>query len=172
MAQIRKGGILWRGTAVDVEGPALKAGDKAPVDFTLAANDMSGVSGKDMAGKPRIVSTVPSLDTPVCDMETRRFNTEAAKVPSVKIYTVSLDLPFAQKRWCGAAGIDKVQTLSDYKDRTFGPAWGVYVPSKGLFARAVFVVDSHDVIRYAEYVKDAVQEPDYNAALEAAKALT
>lgn len=172
MAQIRKGGILWKGTAVDVEGPALKAGDKAPADFTLVANDMSAVSGKDLAGKPRIVLSVPSLDTGVCDTETRRFNQEAAKVPSVKVLTVSLDLPFAQKRWCGAAGIDRVQTLSDYKDRTFGPAWGVFVPSKGLLTRAVFVVDSHDTVRYVEYVKDATQEPDYNAALQAAKSLS
>lgn len=171
MAQIRKGGILWKGNPVDVEGPALKVGDKAPTEFTVAANDLSAVTGKDWAGKPRIVLTVPSLDTPVCDTETRRFNQEAAKIPGVKVLVVSMDLPFAQKRWCGGAGIDRVQSLSDFKSRTFGPAWGVLVPAIGLFARAVFVVDGTDTIRHVEYVKDAVQEPNYDAALAAAKAI-
>lgn len=172
MAQIRKGGILWKGNPVDVEGPALKAGDKAPVEFTVTANDLKPVTGNDLAGKPRIVLAVPSLDTPVCDTESRRFNQEAAKLPGMKVLVVSMDLPFAQKRWCGAAGIDRVQTLSDYKDRTFGPAWGVLVPALGLFARAVFVVDGKDTLRHVEYVKDATQEPNYEAALAAAKSAT
>jgi thiol peroxidase len=172
MAQIRKGGILWKGNPVDVEGPALKAGDKAPTEFTVAANDLKPVTGSDLAGKPRIVLAVPSLDTPVCDTESRRFNQEAAKLPGMKVLVVSMDLPFAQKRWCGAAGIDRVQTLSDYKDRTFGPAWGVLVPSLGLFARAVFVVDGKDTLRHVEYVKDATQEPNYEAALAAARSAT
>jgi thiol peroxidase len=166
---IRKNAILWKGNPVDLEGPQLKVGDKAPAEFTVVANDMSAVKGADVAGKPRIVATVPSLDTPVCDIETRRFNVEAAKIPGVKILTVSMDLPFAQKRWCGAAGIEKVQTLSDYKDRSFGPAWGVLAPSKGLLCRAVFVVGADDVIKHVEYVKDSTTEPDYNAALEAAR---
>ncbi len=171
MAQIRKNALLWKGSPVDVEGPQLKVGDKAPTEFAVIGNDMSATKGGDMAGKPRIISAVPSLDTPVCDTETRRFNSEAAKIPGVKIFTVSMDLPFAQKRWCGGAGIDKVVTLSDYKDRSFGPAWGVFVPSKGLFARAVFVVGADDKIHHVEYVKDATSEPDYNAAIDAAKKL-
>lgn len=170
MAQIRRNAIHWKGNPVDVEGPNLKVGDKAPEDFTVAANDLSAVTGKDLAGKPRIFLAVPSLDTPVCDIEVRRFNVEVGKLPAVKVYAMSMDLPFAQKRWCGAAGItDRVVTLSDYKDRSFGPAYGVLVPAFGLFARAVFVIDANDKIRHVEYVKDATQEPDYHAALEAAK---
>jgi thiol peroxidase len=171
MAQLRKAAILWKKNPVDVEGPALKVGDKAPAAFSLAANDLAPVAGADLAGKARIILTVPSLDTPVCDLETRRFNQEAASLPGVQVHTVSLDLPFAQKRWCGNAGIDRVQTLSDYRERSFGPAYGVFVPSLGLLARAVFVVDSQDVIRHVEYVSDAVNEPDYQAAMAAARAL-
>lgn len=171
MAEIRKGAILWKQNPVDLEGPALQVGDKAPSAFSLAANDLTPVTGADLAGKPRIVLAVPSLDTSVCDLETRRFNQEAARLPGVHVHTVSLDLPFAQKRWCGAAGIDKVQTLSDYRERSFGPAYGVFVPSLGLLARAVFVIDSKDVIRHVEYVSDAVLEPDYQAAIDAARAM-
>ena len=171
MATVRKSAVTFKGNPVDLEGPALGVGDRAPADFCLTANDMSPVAGKDMAGKARIVSAVTSLDTRVCDVETRRFNEEAAKVPGVKIYTVSMDLPFAQARWCGAAGIDKVQTVSDFKDRSFGRAWGVWSPAMGLLARAVFVVDKDDKIRHVEYVAEMTKEPDYSKALEAAKKL-
>jgi thiol peroxidase len=173
MAQIRRSAVNWKGSPVDLEGPMLEVGDQAPDDFTVAANDLSAVTGKDLAGKPRILLAVPSLDTPVCDMEVRRFNVEVGKLPAVKVYALSMDLPFAQSRWCGAAGIsDRVQTLSDYKDRSFGEAYGVRVPSLGLLARAVFVIDADDKIRHVEYVGDAVDEPDYGAALEAARAMT
>ena len=107
----------------------------------------------------------------MCDLEIRRFNQEAAKIEGVTIYVLSNDLPFAQKRWCGAAGVDKVQTLSDYKDRSFGPAFGVFVPEKGLLVRAVFVVDKNDIVRHVEYVANVGTEPNYEAALNAAKAM-
>lgn len=171
MAETRKGAINWKGNPTDLVGPALAKGQKAPSDWTLVGNDMSAQSAPNMAGQKRIVLTVPSLDTPVCDIETRRFNQEATSVAGVKIYVVSMDLPFAQKRWCGAAGVSNVTTLSDYKDRSFGPAWGTFAPSKGLHARAVFVIGADDVIRHVEYVADATHEPNYAAALDAAKAL-
>jgi thiol peroxidase len=170
MATERKGAVLWKGTPTDVVGPELKPGGKAPSSFTVTGNDMSEVKGADLAGKARIVCSVPSLDTPVCDRETRHFNEEAARIPGIQVHVVSMDLPFAQKRWCGAAGVERVRTLSDYKDRTFGPAYGVFVPSKGLLCRAVFVIGKDDVIRHVEYVKDVGSEPDYKAALEAARA--
>ena len=168
---IRKGAVTWKNNPADLEGPELKPGDKAPSGFTLSANDLSPVAGKELAGRPRIVCAVPSLDTAVCDLETRRFNEEAAKLSGVEVYTVSMDLPFAQKRWCGNAGIDRVKTLSDYKDRSFAPAYGVWVPAKGLMARAVFVIDGKDVLKHVEYVKEVGSEPDYAAALEAARTL-
>lgn len=171
MPETRKGAINWKGNATDLIGPGLKVGDRAPTDFALVSNDMSALSGADMSGQKRIVLTVPSLDTPVCDTETRRFNQEAAGIPGVKIYVVSADLPFAQKRWCGAAGIANVVTLSDYKDRSFGPAWGTFAPAKGLHARAVFVIGADDVLRHVEYVAEATSEPSYDAALAAAKGL-
>jgi len=163
--------ILWKGNPTELAGAELKVGDKAPANFTVTANDMSAVKGVDLAGKARIILTSPSLDTPVCDVEARRFNTEAAQIPNVAIRFVTVDLPFAQKRWCGAAGVDKVTTLSDYKERAFGPAYGVFAPSKGLFCRAVFVIDKTDTIRHVEYVKETTAEPNYAACLEAARSL-
>jgi thiol peroxidase len=163
--------ILWGGKPANVTGPELKVGDKAPSNFTLVANNMSPVTGADLAGKPRIYCTIPSVDTGVCDTEMRRFNKEAAQIAGVTIYAVSVDLPFAQKRWCAAAEIAQVQTLSDYKDRSFGPAFGTFVAEKGLLVRAVFVVDKDDVIRHVEYVANVGTEPNYEAALNAAKAM-
>lgn len=171
MAQIRKNAVKFKGNPLDLEGPELKVGDKAPTDFSLAKNDLSAVTGGQLAKTPRIVIAVPSLDTGVCDMETRRFNEEATKIPNVKLYTVSVDLPFAQSRWCGAAGIRNLETLSDYKDRSFGRAWGTWIPSLGLLARAVFVVDKNDVIQHVEYVPEIATEPNYAKAIEAAKSL-
>ena len=169
MASQRKGAVNWKGAPTDLVGPELKAGDKAPSDFTLVATDMSAVGGKDLAGKARILCALPSLDTPVCDIEMKRFNQEAANVPGVKVYVLSLDLPFAQKRWCGATGSDRVEALSDFKERSFGTAYGVFAPAKGLFVRAVFVIGKDDKLRHVEYVKDVSTEPDYAAALQAAK---
>lgn len=166
--QERKGAVTLRGNAMTLVGPELKVGDPAP-DFRLVGNDMKAVTLADTAGKVRIVASVPSLDTPVCDAETKRFNEEAAKLPGVEILTVSMDLPFAQSRWCGAAGVKNVRTLSDYKERTFGPAYGVLIPELQLDARAVFVLDQNNTIRYVEYVKEVAEHPNYEAALAAAK---
>jgi thiol peroxidase len=167
--EMRKARIKWGGNDTDLAGPEITVGQKAP-DFTVIGNDMKPVTLKDGHGKVRIFSALPSLDTPVCDTETRRFNTEAAAIPNVEIWTISMDLPFAQKRWCGAAGIDKVKTASDHRNASFGEAYGVLDPGKRLLARAVFVVDKNDVVRHVEYVKEVREEPSYAAALEAAKA--
>ncbi|MGH9785995.1 MAG: thiol peroxidase [Terriglobia bacterium] len=166
----RKGAVTLRGNPMTLVGPELKAGDKAP-DFTVIGNDMKPVTLADTAGKVRILASVPSLDTPVCDAETRRFNEEAANLPGVEILTVSMDLPMAQSRWCGAAGVKNVRTLSDYRERSFGPAYGVLIQEIKLEARAVFVLDKDNTIRYAEYVKEVAEHPNYAAALDAAKKL-
>ena len=152
-------------------GPALKVGDAAP-DFAVVDNGLAPASLATYAGKIKIISAVPSLDTPVCDTETRRFNQEAAALPGdVVVLTVSQDLPFAQKRWCGAAGIDKVVTLSDYRDRSFGLGYGVLIKELLLLTRAVFVVDAANVIRYIQIVPEVTAEPDYAAVIAAAQAL-
>ncbi len=171
MANVRNAAIVWKGVPMDLAGPELRAGDKAPSAFSVVANDMSAVQAADLAGKNRIVCSVLSLDTGVCDTEMRRFNVEASGVAGLAVQVVSMDLPFAQKRWCGAAGVDRVTAFSDFRERTFGPAWGVFAPAKGLLCRAVFVVDSSDTIRHVEYCKEATSEPNYAAALEAARAL-
>lgn len=169
MAELRRGAINWRGPT-DLEGPELEVGDEAPSAFTLVATDMSEVKGSDLSGKVRILCAVPSLDTPVCDVEMKRFNAEAGKLPDVTVAAVSMDLPFAAKRWCGATQSDKIRALSDFKHRNFGPAYGVFAPAKGLLARAVFVIGKDDRVKHAEYVADVGKEPNYDAALAAAKA--
>ena len=163
--------VTLRGNPLTLLGPELKAGDKAP-DFKLISNDMKPVTLADTTGKVRIIASVPSLDTPVCDAETRRFNEEAANLPGVEILTISMDLPMAQSRWCGAAEVQNVRTLSDYRERNFGPAFGVLIQELQLDARAVFVLDANNTIQYVEYVKEVADHPDYEAALEAAKKLT
>jgi thioredoxin-dependent peroxiredoxin len=163
--------VTMRGNPVTLTGQVLKIGDTAP-DFEVTGNDMKPVKFSSFSGKVCIISAVPSLDTPVCDMETRRFNKEAAGLGSdVVILTISMDLPFAQKRWCGAAGVDRVITLSDYKTGGFGTAYGVLMKESRLLARALFVTDKRGVIRYIEIVKEIAQEPDYSGALEAVKRL-
>jgi len=166
----RKGVVTLRGNPITLAGPEIKVGDKAP-NFTLTGNDMKPVTLADTSGKVRIIASVPSLDTPVCDAETRRFNEEAAKMPGVEILTVSVDLPMAQKRWCGAAGVDKVRTLSDYRDRSFGNAYGVLMQEPLLEARAIFVLDKNDTVQYVEYVKEVAEQPNFEAALAAARKL-
>jgi thiol peroxidase len=167
----RSGIITFKGNPFTLLGPALKVGDKAP-DFSVVDNGLAPVSLASSAGMIRIISAVPSLDTPVCDTETRRFNQEAAGLPdTVTVLTISLDLPFAQKRWCGAAGIDKVTTLSDYRDRSFGQNYGVLIKELLLLGRAIFIVDAQDVIRYIQIVPEVTSEPDYAAVIAAAKAL-
>jgi len=168
--QERKGAVTLRGNPLTLVGPELKVGDKAP-DFTVIGNDMKPVTLADTAGKVRIIASVPSLDTPVCDMETRRFNEENAKLPGVEILAISMDLPMAQKRWCGATGVDKVRLLSDYRDRNFGPAFGVLIQEIKLDARAIFVLDKDNTIHYVEYVKEVGDHPNYDAALAAARSL-
>ena len=161
--------ITFKGNPVTLLGQEVKVGDTAP-DFTVLANDLSPVTLADSKGKVRLISVVPSIDTGVCDAQTRRFNEEAAKLDNVQILTVSVDLPFAQKRWCASAGIDKVQTVSDHRDLSFGEAYGVAIQELRLLARAVFVVDSNDKVTYVEYVSEATDHPNYEAAVEAAKA--
>lgn len=170
MAQERKGAITFKGNPLTLIGPELKAGDKAP-DFKLLTNGLGEVSLKDTRGKTRIISVVPSLDTPVCDMQTKRFNEEASKFPAdVVVLTVSCDLPFAQARWCGAAGASKVQTLSDHRDANFGQAYGVLIKELRLLSRAIFIVGADDKIKYAEYVKEITNHPNYDKALNSLKA--
>ena len=167
----RSGIITFKGNPFTLLGPELKVGDKAP-DFAVVDNGLAPVSLASSAGRIRIISSVPSLDTPVCDTETRRFNQEAAGLPGdVVVLTISLDLPFAQKRWCGAAGIDKVTTLSDYRERSFGQNYGVLIKELLLLTRAIFVVDGQGVIRYIQIVPEVTSEPDYAAVMAAAKAL-
>ncbi|MEK3819098.1 thiol peroxidase [Cytobacillus sp. FSL W8-0315] len=160
--------ITFKGNPVTLLGNEVKVGDKAP-EFKVLANDLSEVTLADSKGQVRLISVVPSIDTGVCDAQTRRFNEEASKLDNVKILTVSVDLPFAQKRWCAAAGIENVQTVSDYRDLSFGEAYGVAIQELRLLARAVFVVDSNDTVTYAEYVSEATDHPNYEAAVEAAK---
>ncbi len=169
--QGRHGAVTFKGNPLTVNGEQLSVGDQAP-DFTLIGNDLSPVSLGDSAGKVRLISVVPSLDTGICDAQTRRFNEEAGSMAeNVIVLTVSADLPFAQSRWCGAAGIDKVTTLSDHKDMNFGQAYGTHIDELRVEQRAIFVVDGDDKVRYAEYVPEIAQHPDYEAALEAVKAI-
>jgi thiol peroxidase len=152
-------------------GTELKVGDTAP-DVTVLANDLSPVKLSSYKGKVCVISIVPSLDTPVCDMQTRKFNQEAGSLnDNVAILTMSMDLPFAQARWCGAAGVDKVVILSDHRDAGFGKAFGVLIKELRLLARAVFVVDKEGTIQYIQLVKEVTEEPDYSAVLEAVKKL-
>lgn len=160
--------ITFKGNPVTLLGNEVKVGEKAP-DFKVLANDLSEVTLADSKGQVRLISVVPSIDTGVCDAQTRRFNEEASKLGNVKILTVSVDLPFAQKRWCAAAGIENVQTVSDHRELSFGEAYGVAIQELRLLARAVFVVDSSDTVTYAEYVSEATDHPNYEAAVEAAK---
>jgi thiol peroxidase len=167
----RRGLVTFKGGPVTLLGPEVKVGDKAP-DFKVADNGLQPATLDTFRGKIKIISAVPSLDTPVCDMETRRFNEEAGKMPdNVVVLTVSMDLPFAQKRWCAATGVDKVKTLSDYQGRSFGLAYGVLIKELHLLARTVFVVDDQDIVRYIERVPEITKEPDYGQVLGAVKAL-
>lgn len=163
----RPGSVTMRGNPLTLLGQEIAVGQKAP-DFTLITNDMAQVNLANFAGKALALVSVPSLDTPTCAIETRRFNAEAAKLSDdVRILTISMDLPFAQKRWCGAMGIDTVQTLSDHREASFGLNYGVLIKELRLLARAVFVVDRKGVITYTELVHEVADEPDYAAVLAA-----
>ena len=163
--------ITLHGNPLTLMGDEISMGGPAP-DATLLDNDLKPVKISDYRGKVVIIASVPSLDTPVCDMETRRFNSEAATLSQdVVILTVSMDLPFAQKRWCGAAGVERVITLSDHKDAAFGQAFGLLIKELRLLGRAVMVLDREGSLRYYQLVKEVSEEPDYEAALEAVREL-
>jgi len=157
-----------RGNPLTLIGPELKPGDSAP-DFKLVDNSLKNVTLADTGHNVRIISVVPSLDTPVCDAQTKRFNEEAAKLPGVDILTVSMDLPFAQKRWCGAFGVDKVKMLSDHRDGSFGTNYGTLIKDLRIESRAIFVLDQNNTIRHVEYVKEVADFPNYDTALAAAR---
>lgn len=170
MTQERSGYTL-KGNPLTLVGPELKVGDQAP-DFSLNKDLVTKVSLADYAGQIKLISVVPSLDTGVCDAQTRRFNEAAAELgANVSILTVSVDLPFAQARWCGAAGIDKVVTLSDYQTGDFGKAYGVFIKEFALDMRAIFVVDATNTIQYVEYLTEMTEHPNYDNAIAAVKAL-
>lgn len=167
----RTGMITMKGDPLTLIGDELKLGDPAP-DVEMLDNDLSSVKLSSFRGKVCVISSVPSLDTPVCDMETRRFNEEAGRLGAdVVILTISMDLPFAQKRWCGAAGVNRVTTLSDHRYAAFGEAFGVLIKEMRLLARAVFVVDRGGRIRYIQLVRELTQEPDYETVLDAVRRL-
>ena len=150
-------------------GQPVKVGDPAP-DAELVANDFAPVKLSSFAGKPRLISVVNSLDTGICDAQTHKFNKEATKLGAdVVVLTVSADLPFAQKRWCGASGLENVITLSDHKAMAFADAYGVHIQERRLTSRAVFVVDRQNVVRYVEYLPEVASHPNYDAALQALK---
>jgi len=165
----RKDVIKFKGNPLTLVGNELKVGDKAP-DAEVLANDLSEVKLSGFRGKVCVICTVPSLDTPVCDIQTRKFNEQAASLGNdVVVLTISMDLPFAQQRWCGAANVENVQTLSDHRNAEFGTEFGVLIKELRLLARTVFVVDKEGIIRYIEIVDEVTNEPDYEAALSAVK---
>ena len=170
MTQERKGVITFKGNPLTLVGPEIKAGDNAP-DFKALAKDLSEVTLASSKGKTRLISVVPSLDTPICELQTKRFNQEASNLPSnVVVLTVSMDLPFAQTRFCGAQGTDKITALSDHREASFGAAYGVLIKELRLLARSIFVIGPDDKVEYVEYVKEVTQHPDYDKALGALKA--
>ena len=163
--------VTVKGNPVTLVGDPIEVGDHAP-DFRVVDNEMNSVNFSSFLGKVLIISSVPSLDTPVCEIETKRFNEEAGRLgKEVQVLTISMDLPFAQKRWCAAAEANNLLTLSDYRHASFGLAWGVLIKELRLLARAVFVVDRKEIVRYVELVKETGMEPDYDAVLAAVKGL-
>ena len=163
----RKGVVTFKGNPLTLVGPALKPGDTAP-EFSLLAKDLSEVRLSSFKGKTVLISVVPSLDTPVCNIQTKRFNEEAAKFPSQIVpLTVSVDLPFAQARWCGAEHVDRIKTLSDHRETAFGQAYGVLIKELRLLARSVFVVNPAGKLAYVEYVSEVTSAPNYERALDA-----
>ena len=164
----RSGATTLMGNPMTLVGPELKPGDKAP-EFAALDNALKPVHLADTGHKTRIFSVVPSLDTPVCDAQTKRFNEEAATLNGVDIYTVSMDLPFAQKRFCNSFALDRVKMISDHRDASFGTAYGTLIKELRILSRAIFVVGPDDKLKYVEYVPEVSQHPNYDAALAAAK---
>lgn len=164
--------VKFKDTTLTLLGNDVKVGQSAP-DFKVQKSaDLSDYTLASGAGKTRIIATVPSLDTPVCDLETKRFNEEASKLANVEVVCISMDLPFAQKRWCGAANVDKVITASDHRDASFGKNYGVLIsggPLDRVLARAVFVIGADNKLRHVEYVPSIGEQPNYDAVLAAAK---
>jgi len=161
--------VTLHGKALKLAGELVRVGQKAP-DFSVVDTDLKTVKLSDFARKPLVISSVPSLDTEICDLQTRRFNQEAARLgDQVTILTISMDLPFAQKRWCGAAGVDRVKTLSDHRQASFGRAYGLLIEELRLLARAVILVDAEGVVRYVQLVPKIETEPDYNEVMQALK---
>ncbi|HRR57680.1 MAG TPA: thiol peroxidase [Acidobacteriota bacterium] len=167
----RPGAVTFNGNSVTLIGPELRVGQPAP-DFVVLTKDLREFTLKDTKPGVRVFSAVPSIDTPVCDTETRRFNKEAGSLDGVTVYTVSMDLPFAQARWCAAAGIDRVVMLSDYRDAAFGMNYGTLIKQLRLECRAVFVVDSGGMLTYVEYVPEITNHPNYDAVLRAIRSLS
>ncbi|HZT36949.1 MAG TPA: thiol peroxidase [Bryobacteraceae bacterium] len=164
----RPGATTLKGNPLTLIGPELKIGDRAP-DFETVDDRLQTVKLADTGNNVRIFSVVPSLDTPVCDAQTKRFNEEASQLHGVDIYTVSMDLPFAQKRWCGTFGVDHVKMLSDHRSGSFGEHYGTLIKELRIESRAIFVVDRDNILRYVEYVKEVADHPNYEAALAAAR---
>lgn len=156
--------VCFKGSEVTLQGHHVEVGETAP-DFNVVNQNLETVDASKFKGK-RIYVSVPSIDTPVCDMEIRRFNEEATKYKDAKVYVISMDLPFAQQRWCGSNGIENVEILSDYKYRNFGQNFGTYIEELGLLTRAIFVIDEKDEVIYVEYCQEVTAEPDYEAALK------
>ena len=159
---------VLRGNPLPLAGPELKPGDKAP-DFSVVDSSLKPVTLAETGNGVRIFSVVPSLDTPVCDAQTKRFEDEAGKLPDVKIFSISMDLPFAQKRWCGSFGVEKVAMLSDHRDGSFGQHYGTLIPDLRIESRAIFVIDPGNELKHVEYVREVGEHPNYEAALEAAQ---
>ncbi|MGI6782954.1 MAG: thiol peroxidase [Aminivibrio sp.] len=167
----RKGMVTMKGNPLTLVGPELKAGDKAP-DFTVVDQNLAPKTLSDYAGKFKVISVTPSLDTPVCDLQIHWFNQDAANQPAdVAVLNISMDLPFAIKRFCATGGIERAEALSDHRDASFGANWGVLMKELRLLARSIFIVDKDDVIRYVQIVPEQITEPDYEAALEALKSI-
>ncbi len=162
--------VTMKGNPLTLIGDEIKVGDQAP-DFMVLTNDMQPYTLKDAGNNVKIISVVPSLDTGVCELQTIHFNQEAAELGDVRILTISVDLPFAQKRFCGAKGIDKVVTLSDHRDLSFGRHYGFVIEELRLLARGVVVIDQENVVRYVEYVGEVAEQPDYDKALEVVRQL-
>ena len=168
--QERKGVATFKGNPVTLIGPQLKAGSAAP-EFQALGTDLAPVTLSSFKGKPELISVATSLDTSICALQGKRFNEEAAKLPAIQILNITMDLPFAQRRWCGASGVDRIKTLSDHRDASFGTAYGVLIKELRLLARSVFVVDAGGTLRYVEYVPEVASHPNYDAALAAVKLL-
>lgn len=171
MNTVRQGAVTFKGNPINLAGPELRAGEAAP-DFKIQGQDLADITLASSAGKTRILFSVPSLDTGVCAKETKNFNDQVAQLPGVEVLCISMDLPFAQKRWCGAENVQNVKTASDHREGSFGHNYGVLISGGVLdriLTRAVFVVDGQGTLKYVQYVAEVTTEPDYAAVLAAAQ---